>query len=378
MVKLPVLRLPTFVRQHIWSWLVLATVAGLYMLAGISVAIDKSGPQVRGVAASAAVPAFRPGEAAAPPAPEPLAFKEVTPEDAVAWNASIPLSDTPNPAARPFVLAAASEADRLRAVECLTAAVYYEAAIEGADGQRAVAQVVLNRVRHPAYPSTVCGVVFEGAERRTGCQFTFTCDGALARTPHADLWAQAKRIAEEALAGKVYAPVGWSTHYHTNWVVPYWAANLVKAANVGTHIFYRWEGGWGRPPAFTGRHAGAEPAPAKMRGLTAAPAEQALAEAEAKDAAAATAAAQAQAALPQQPGAAAGAVDIAQRPIVRRYEPLRRETATAIITERAAGGADRLTASQRWMLTGEGTATTEPPLGRRAEHNEAAAQAGGR
>ena len=124
----------------------------------------------------------------------------------MAINAAVPVSTLPNPAARPFGIAFATPADRLRAVECLTAAVYYEAAVESTAGQQAVAQVVLNRVRHPAYPRTVCGVVFQGQERATGCQFTFTCDGALRRTPSAAGWARARRVAEEALAGKVFAP----------------------------------------------------------------------------------------------------------------------------------------------------------------------------
>jgi spore germination cell wall hydrolase CwlJ-like protein len=358
-VRISVLRLPQAVRQHALSWLVLATMAGLYALAGMSVAIDQGGPQVQTARASAAVPAFAPG-LTAPPEPEPLAFREITPDDAVAWNASIPLSELPNPAARPFLFSPTTEADRLRALECLTAAVYYEAAIEGADGQRAVAQVVLNRVRHPAYPTSVCGVVFEGSERRTGCQFTFTCDGALARAPHPRLWAQARQVAEEALAGKVHAPVGWATHYHTNWVVPYWASSLVKAAYVGTHIFYRWEGGWGRAPAFTGRYAGAEPAPAKLRALAGAPAEEL---AEVTDDAAAKAAEK----------AGPSSVDSFQRAVLRRYEPLKRETATAIITERASGGAAQ-TASQRWALTGDNPATAEAPLGRKTE-SEPPAQA---
>jgi spore germination cell wall hydrolase CwlJ-like protein len=75
--------------------------------------------------------------------------------------------------------------------DCLTAAIYYEAASEPDDGQRAVAQVVLNRVAHPAYPKTVCGVVYQGSERGTGCQFTFTCDGALARKPSRYFWDRA-------------------------------------------------------------------------------------------------------------------------------------------------------------------------------------------
>ncbi|MGJ3626051.1 cell wall hydrolase [Sphingomonas sp. MMS24-JH45] len=84
-------------------------------------------------------------------------------------------------------------------------------------------QVVLNRLRHPAFPKTVCGVVFQGAERSTGCQFTFTCDGALARQPSPLAWDRARKVAAAALAGAVYRPVGYATHYHTDWVVPYWS-----------------------------------------------------------------------------------------------------------------------------------------------------------
>ena len=75
-----------------------------------------------------------------------------------------------------------------------------------------------------------------------------------------DYWERARRVAEAALNGYVYAPVGWATHYHANYVVPYWASSLVKSATVGHHIFYRWRGGWGRPPAFANRYAGVEPA----------------------------------------------------------------------------------------------------------------------
>ncbi|MFL6734967.1 MAG: cell wall hydrolase, partial [Sphingomicrobium sp.] len=171
----------------------------------------------------------------------------------------------PNPAAAPFRLAAASTATRQRALECLTSAVYYEAGSQDADGQRAVAQVVLNRVRHPAFPANVCGVVYQGSTRATGCQFTFTCDGSLMRRPSIDGWARARKIAEAALAGAVYAPVGYATHYHANYVVPYWASSLVKNAVVGAHIFYRWTGGWGRPLAFAKRYAGVEPDVGSLR-----------------------------------------------------------------------------------------------------------------
>jgi hypothetical protein len=143
-------------------------------------------------------------------------------------------------------------------VHCLAQAVYYEAAREPLSGQQAVAQVVLNRVRHPAYPKTVCGVVYQGASLPTGCQFTFTCDGALRWRPEADLWDRALSVAKTALAGYVDKDVGSATHYHAAYVAPYWAPTLVKMTQVGQHIFYRWSGTWGEPVAFTGRYAGRE------------------------------------------------------------------------------------------------------------------------
>lgn len=154
---------------------------------------------------------------------------------------------------------AGSGLDKARALQCLSMAVYYEAASESYEGQEAVAQVVLNRVAHPAYPASVCGVVFQGSERKTGCQFTFTCDGSLARRPSLQGWARAQSIALAALAGNVFQPVGLATHYHTNYVNPYWAASLDYVGSIGAHRFYRWKGGAGRAGAFTNAYAGYEP-----------------------------------------------------------------------------------------------------------------------
>lgn len=192
----------------------------------------------------------------AAPEGEVIRLQDLTPDEARAWNAAKPISTLPNPAAKPFVLKTEGVIDEGRALDCMTAAVYYEAAYETLEGQRAVAQVVLNRMRHPAYPKTVCGVIFQGAERTTGCQFTFTCDGALARKPDDALWARARKIATEALNGHVMKKVGNATHYHAVYVAPYWSPNLVKVQAIGAHIFYRWTGGWGLPPAFAGRYAG--------------------------------------------------------------------------------------------------------------------------
>jgi hypothetical protein len=151
------------------------------------------------------------------------AFYYVSPDDTglltphaaqAAWDAQARAAEpdgdigpTPliGPSARPLMARGSSE-DRWRALQCLTAAIYYEAASEPDGGQRAVAQVVLNRVAHPAYPKTVCGVVYQGSERPS-CQFSFACDGSMARVPMRVFWDRARRVAADALAGYVYAPV---------------------------------------------------------------------------------------------------------------------------------------------------------------------------
>jgi Cell Wall Hydrolase len=171
-------------------------------------------------------------------------------------------------AARPFIMPAGS-ADHARALKCLTDAIYYEAATEAEVGQAAVAQVILNRMRHPTYPNTVCGVIYQGSERRTGCQFSYSCDGSMARIPSRLHWDRANRIASAALSGYVYAPVGMATHYHTVAVNPYWAPSLHYISTIGAHRFYRWNGSAGRPSAFYRRYAGNEPFPGpKARAFT--------------------------------------------------------------------------------------------------------------
>lgn len=331
-------------RQHWPSTLVLAVMAGLYLFAGFSViSFDTNDGRAFARGTLALSNTGPVAGTKVPPVPEPLAFRDMTPQEAAAHNASIPISSESNPAARAFILKAAGQIDQLRALDCLTAAVHYEAAIEPLDGQRAVAQVVLNRLRHPAYPKSVCGVVFQGSERSTGCQFTFTCDGSLARTPSEAGWARARKVAEEALAGKVFKPVGYATHYHTNWVVPYWSSSLTKLANVGTHIFYRWEGSWGRPPAFRFGHQGVEAEVRKMAGLSEWHSETRITDADLAMAVV----------VPEAPLTA----DLSGRAVVRRYEPLREQAAASTKTALAKA---EVPSSLRWALTGEGAADGTP------------------
>jgi spore germination cell wall hydrolase CwlJ-like protein len=180
----------------------------------------------------------------------------LAPGDARARNEAVPFAAAKLDLARPFAFKGSDE-DRARAVQCLAAAVLYEAG-DDARGQRAVAQVVLNRVRHAAFPSTICGVVYQGAERKTGCQFTFTCDGSLRRIMPDAMWERARVVARQALGGHVEDAVGLATHYHTDWVYPYWSPSLRKLARVDTHLFFGWPGRWGGPAAFTRTYRGGE------------------------------------------------------------------------------------------------------------------------
>ncbi len=188
----------------------------------------------------------------------------ILPAELIRWSAT-PLSavyqaptrneileqTAPGDPAEPFQFANGQGDVRGNSLDCLTAAIYYEARSESLDGQRAVAQVVLNRARHPAFPNSVCGVVYQGSQRRTGCQFSFTCDGSMNRgVRNASGWETARQIASAALAGFVYSPVGLATHYHTTAIRPWWAPSLTRAITVGAHIFYRWPGRWGDPTSF--------------------------------------------------------------------------------------------------------------------------------
>lgn len=131
------------------------------------------------------------------------------------------------------------ETGKDRELDCLSEAIYYEARSEDTLGQMAVAEVVMNRVANPHYPKTVCGVVFQGQYRQTGCQFTFTCDGSRAVKPRGVEWDRARDIALHVLLGLNTPVTNAATHYHTDYVNPYWAAGLVETKIIGTHIFYR-------------------------------------------------------------------------------------------------------------------------------------------
>lgn len=248
---------------------------------------------------------------------------EVTPQTAQEINKSRPFVTGDIPAA-PAFRSRLEGADRDRAIACLATAGLYEAGSRSGD-QSAVMQVVLNRVRHPAFPNTVCGVVFQGSERSTGCQFSFTCDGSMRRRqPGAAAWRSAQGLAMAMLDDTVDERVGLATHFHTDWVVPYWSASLDKLTEVRTHLFFRWKGYWGTRPAFRRPPATTEPIVPALAGLF--PAHQ-LVDGEAVEEALAEAADEgldtntSETARSAEPGVTRAAQAPAAQPIIRQLAP---------------------------------------------------------
>jgi spore germination cell wall hydrolase CwlJ-like protein len=133
-------------------------------------------------------------------------------------------------------------------VKCLATAIYFEARGEPEKGQIAVAQVVLNRLKNPAYPKTVCGVVYQNKDKRNQCQFSFACDGIPDRITEPDVWDQSLSLARRVLNDEqaMYLPdIGASTHYHAVYVRPDWARTMRKMEKIGGHVFYKTvNGGW--------------------------------------------------------------------------------------------------------------------------------------
>ncbi|MGN6498025.1 MAG: cell wall hydrolase [Tsuneonella sp.] len=256
-----------------------------------------------------------------------------------------------SPIARAF-REAGTGLDQARALQCLTLAVYYEAGNEPLDGERAVAQVILNRVAHPSFPNSVCGVVFQGSERRTGCQFTFTCDGSLNRRPARMQWDRAQQVAAAALNGYVFTPIGLATHYHATYVLPYWASSLENVGTIGLHTFYRWRGAAGRGDAFQVAYRGDEPVAAPhplARDPDAGSAPDPIVLAQAYEAARMKAAAQAAALAPPPAYAAAVAARGGDRQFVSETLP----SVSGIKAEYANSG--------RWIAQPGGAPAPAPP-----------------
>jgi spore germination cell wall hydrolase CwlJ-like protein len=125
------------------------------------------------------------------------------------------------------------------AQKCLATAIYFEARGEPKRGQTAVAQVILNRASTKGFPKSICEVVYQGSKRKTGCQFSFTCDKIPDKIREKKAWAKAEKVAREVLKGKTLLPeLIKATHYHATYVKPRWAPKMKKLAKIGVHIFY--------------------------------------------------------------------------------------------------------------------------------------------
>jgi spore germination cell wall hydrolase CwlJ-like protein len=144
------------------------------------------------------------------------------------------------PAERPSYVSLIPAEKLEREAKCLAEAVYFEARSEPEEGQAAVAQVVLNRMKSGLYPDNVCGVVYQNRHRYLSCQFTFACEGRSLAIREPEAWTVAARISRDVLEGRTYlADVGSSTHYHANYVRPWWARRLTRMDTIGRHVFYR-------------------------------------------------------------------------------------------------------------------------------------------
>jgi spore germination cell wall hydrolase CwlJ-like protein len=252
-----------------------AAVGGAYLLGGLASAADQharfsrlADTAARGFSESAltqtavdsgVLAIARRLDPMAPPAPESPTYdrqvaqlnerlqRRLDRKGAVLLRAS--LNGPYNPAAAPFHYPGALEGSR--ELDCLTQAVYYEARGETPGGQAAVAQVVINRARNPRFPQSICGVVFQRAASGRSCQFSFACDGSTLKAREPRAWRRAQTIASRALDGYVMAEVGSATHFHTTNVSPAWGPKLMRVAQVGMHVFYKFGGRAGSPGAFT-------------------------------------------------------------------------------------------------------------------------------
>jgi hypothetical protein len=150
------------------------------------------------------------------------------------------LADKTTPDGKPDYASLIDPKDAARQQRCLAEAIYFESRSEPEDGQAAVAQVVLNRVRSGNYPANVCGVVYQDRNRPFACQFSFACEGKSLRIEEPGPWATAVRIAQDVVSGAAYNPqVGEAVNYHANYVMPYWASTLQRVDRIGHHIFYK-------------------------------------------------------------------------------------------------------------------------------------------
>ncbi len=180
-----------------------------------------------------------------------LVVVEIDPSQAQTTIAPKSLAD----GSQPNYAALIDPKDSARQMRCLAEAIYFESRGEPEQGQAAVAQVVLNRVRSGIYPTTVCGVVYQDRNRPFACQFSFACEGKSLRIEEPGPWAVATRIAQEVVSGSNYnSGVEEAVNYHANYVSPFWIGYLRKVDRIGNHIFYAMRDGVNWAPGALNGH----------------------------------------------------------------------------------------------------------------------------
>jgi spore germination cell wall hydrolase CwlJ-like protein len=196
------------------------------------------------IATAGAAWAYVPSTDKIAPAREPVAsltldIPKIDPAAVDAVIAPQPVVRVVPAPARDAVAAVASAIDNAQ-TRCLAEAMYYEARGEGVRGEKAIAEVVFNRVRSGLYPRSVCGVVHEGAGVEGGCQFSFTCNGEMLATKSRHDWVRARVLAAAIVSGviKLDDQTGGAISYHASYVDPDWN-NMVRTVQIGNHIFYR-------------------------------------------------------------------------------------------------------------------------------------------
>lgn len=198
--------------------------------------------EVAGDAANPVAVAYAPSDDGAKSA---APFDAVIKDDATSSSVVIPNAPATHAWVNNPLPASADTASELK---CLATAIYFEARGEPEEGQLAVAQVVLNRVKNPAYPNTICGVVYQNKTKRNRCQFSFACDGRADRITDKGAWARAEALARKSVEEQSEAfleEVGSATHYHATYVRPRWAGRMKQTDKIGRHIFYNTRrGGW--------------------------------------------------------------------------------------------------------------------------------------
>ncbi len=222
-------------------------------------------PSAADVAASRPRPQF--GDGATPGVPLELALNSSTPTPSdgkpivVAAQTTVAAPSDVN--GKPDYAALIDPKDSVRQMRCLAEAIYFESRGEPEEGQAAVAQVVLNRVRSGIFPTNVCAVVYQDRNRPFACQFSFACEGRSLRIEEPGAWAVATRIAQEVVSGVAFNPkVAEALNYHANYVYPFWAPSLRRVDRIGAHIFYAMRAGLNWAPGALNGRGDLPPAPA--------------------------------------------------------------------------------------------------------------------